>query len=193
MARKSATRAFAGTPALGAIAPRGGCLGRRRRLPRAPRHISLGAEDAREQARDGQIGVQRFPMQAVARPKDLDLGKSGGRRPLQSLRKGGRERKRAAVGQLDNDAAGLRNRSAQQRRRAVQGCVRSLRVRWRRRFRRLSTQPRFRGVLKHASNSRTNPGGSSAMVPPRTIRVRMKSPSSLAWWMMTRRSGSEIK
>ncbi len=187
MARRSTPGALAGTPALGAIAPSGSRLGRRRCLPRAPRHISLGAEDARKQAGDGQIGLQRFPMQAVARPEDLDLRELRGRRRLQPLCLGRRERESAAVGQFDNDAAGLA---------VVAGdggawfkAARSFRARRRRRFGRLSTQPwisrdgrpRTRhAASKHASNSMTMPGGSSAMLPPRTIRVRNSSPSSLA-------------
>ena len=147
---KSAARALAGTPALGAIAPRGGRLGGRRGLPRAPGHISLGAEDAREQAGDGQIGVQRFPMQAVARSKDLDLRELRGRGSPPILARGRAGTRRCSRWSARQRCGRPRGRSGR-RRRAAQGCARSFRARWRRRFRRLSTQPWI--SLHRASNS----------------------------------------
>ena len=79
-------------------------------------------------------------MQAVTCPQDLDLGELRGRSFLQSLRKRWRERESATVGQLDNDAAGLPVVAGGGGAR-LKAAREYSRVRWRRRFGRLSTQP----------------------------------------------------
>ena len=60
-------------PALGPVGSRGGDLARRGRLSREARHVRARAEQSGQQPRNRQIGVERFPTQAVASPEDFDL------------------------------------------------------------------------------------------------------------------------
>src|SRR4051794_36839318 len=64
-------------------------------------------EQTGEQTWDGEVGIERLPVQAGSRSKHLDLRQLVLRRRLQPLRQAGRKREGAAVGEVDDYAVDL--------------------------------------------------------------------------------------
>jgi hypothetical protein len=91
--------------AFGAIEARGLGLGRRRGAAVLPGHIGACSEQARHQAGQRQVDVERRPMQAVTPAGNRDRRELLVAGPFQPLREARRESEDAAIGQLDDDPA----------------------------------------------------------------------------------------
>ena len=87
-----------------------------------PCHVGAGSEQPCEQPGNRQIGIQRFPVQAVTRAEDFDLGELVCGCGLQPLGQARRKTEGATVGKFDNDAATLPVIMRRRRTRFVPSC-----------------------------------------------------------------------
>src|SRR3954454_15676614 len=97
---------LSGTATFGAVSACGRSLGWRRCLPGKPSHVGLRSKDTCKEAGDGEVGIELFPMKAIAAAKDFDLRELVISRAFETLGQPWRKREQAAVGQLDNDTSG---------------------------------------------------------------------------------------
>lgn len=68
-------------------------------------HVGFRAEQSCEQARNRQVHVESFPVQAIARTQDLDRVQLVVAGSFQPLCQPGRKREDAAVGKVYDDPA----------------------------------------------------------------------------------------
>ncbi len=93
------------TPSLRTIRACRGRLGGGFCLARLPGHVGFGSKQASKQSRNGEIGIECFPMQTKTPSDYLNLRQLLRRCLFQSLSELGRERKAASIGQLNDHPA----------------------------------------------------------------------------------------